>query len=262
MIYIGLETAMLGGAIFWIVNDRRRAERARARMHAAELERIAAEKRSVESDLQALQARVEPQFLFNTLAHVKHLYEQDPAPAERMLDDLIAYLRAAMPRMRDTSSTVGQEIELVSAYLAIVALRLSDRLTYEIDSRSDVRGARMPPMMLLPLVDHAIRYGLAEPRTRLALRLRTDMVDKVVRIEIAHSGLAFAPDADAEGIAGVRERLAALYGGNASLHLYERPPETSEAVLEFPRADTFPVDAVAKASVPFPDRPAMTGAVS
>ena len=109
---------ILGGAATFVYTDRRRALAARARMHAAELERARAAKRTLESRLQAMQARVEPQFLFNTLAQVRDLYRADAALGERMLDELIAYLRAAMPKMRDTSSTVGQEIELVRAYLA------------------------------------------------------------------------------------------------------------------------------------------------
>ena len=146
----------------WVINDRRRAARASARMHSTELERIVAEKGSIESDLQAMQARVEPQFLFNTLAQVKRLYEQDRALGEHMLDGLIAYLRAAMPKMRDTSSTVGQEIELVRAYLAIVKVRLGDRFTYEIESSPAANATRMSPMMLLPLVDHVLARGPTE----------------------------------------------------------------------------------------------------
>ncbi len=153
---------LFGAGVVWVINERRRAALARARMHGAEMERIAAEKRSVESDLQAMQARVEPQFLFNTLAQVKQLYERDAPVGERMIDELIAYLRAAMPKMRDTSSTVGQEVELARAYLAIVKVRLGERLTYEIESSTAVAETRMPPMMLLPLLD----YALAAVQTR------------------------------------------------------------------------------------------------
>ena len=92
-----------------------------------------------------MQARVEPQFLFSTLAQVQNLYEANAATGERMLDELIAYLRAATPRMRDTSSTLAQEIELARAYLAILKVRLGDRLEYAIDIAEDSHGARMPP---------------------------------------------------------------------------------------------------------------------
>jgi Histidine kinase len=108
-----------------------------------------------------MQARVEPPFLFNTLAQVKRLYEMDATLAQRMLDDLVAYLRAAMPHMRDTSSTMKQEIELARAYLDIVKIRLGDRLAFDIQVPEGAGDVRMPPMMLLPLIDHAVVRGLA-----------------------------------------------------------------------------------------------------
>ena len=142
-------------------------------MHAAELERARTAKRTLESRLQAMQARVEPTFLFNTLSQVRDLYRADVAHGERMLDELIAYLRAAMPKMRDTSSTIGQELELVRAYLVIVRLRLGERLAFEIETPKEIGDARMPPMMLLPLVDHAIAHGLAESQATGSLYIRS-----------------------------------------------------------------------------------------
>lgn len=229
-----LELVMLGGAIVWVINDRRRARRARMRMHGAELERIDAEKRSIESDLQAMQARVEPQFLFNTLAQVKRLYEQDPVLAVHMLDELIAYLRAAMPKMRDTSSTLAQEIELARAYLAIVKVRLGDRLSFEIEEPGDLGSIRMPPMMLLPLIDHAIVHGL-EPLTGAdSIRIRIEARDGRLLLTVADSGAGFVPEASGGGIASIRERLAALYSTRARLVLRSSEMGASEAVMEIP----------------------------
>ena len=127
---------ILGGAATFVYTDRRWAHAARARMHAAEIGRAQTARRTLEFRLQAMQARVEPQFLFNTLAQVHDLYRVDAARGQRMLDELIAYLRAAMPKMRDTSSTVGQEIELVRAYLVIV------RCVWAIGSHSRSRRPR------------------------------------------------------------------------------------------------------------------------
>ena len=233
-LYISMELLVLGVATVWIVNDRRRARLTRDRMHSAELERTNAAKRTIESELQAMQARVEPQFLFNTLAQVKRLYERNAALGERMLDELITYLRAAMPKMRDTSSMVGQEIALVRAYLAIVKVRLGDRLTYQIESPPSLADVRMPPMLLLPLVDDAIGHGLAEPRSTGSIRIRTAITEEKVRIEITDSGDGFVPESEGEGIFGIRERLAALYQANASLVLLQKGEGTTEAVLELP----------------------------
>jgi hypothetical protein len=229
-----LEVLMIGGATAWIINDRRRANNERDRMHAAELARVAAERRSVESNLQAMQARVEPQFLFNTLAQVKRAYAHNAALGKQLLDALIAYLRAAMPRMRDTSSTVGQELELVRAYLDIVHLRLADRLTFAIEPPDDgVPGARMPAMLVLPLVDHAIAHSVAEWHSAGSIRVRAAIVNQKIRFELSQTGVDDAAEND-ERILAIRERLAALYGGEASLVMQRLEPNRTKAVLEIP----------------------------
>lgn len=151
-----------------------------------------------------------------------------------MLDELIAYLRAAIPKMRDTSSTVGQEIELVRAYLGIVRLRLGDRLSFEIETPKDIADARMPPMMLPPLVDHAIAHGLAASQATSSIRIRTGIADERVRLEIADSGVGFLPENEGEEIVGIRERLNALYEARASLALQKLAGGATEAVLEIP----------------------------
>ena len=232
MLYTFFEWLVLAGVATFIYTDRRRARAALARMRAAEIERAHAARRTLGSRLQAMQARVEPQFLFNTLAQVRELYRASAARGERMLDELIAYLRAAMPRMRDTSSTVGQEINLVRAYLGIVSLRLGERLEFHVEAPGDAAEARMPPMMLLPLVDHAIAHGLADPRSTGSIRIRTEISDEKVRLEIADSGVGFLPGSEDGSIADIRERLSTLYGSDASLVLRRTEPSATEAVLE------------------------------
>jgi len=233
-LYLSFDLVLVGWATVWVILDRRRAAQARARMQRAELERIDAEKRSVESDLQALQARVEPQFLFNTLAQVHDLHRADAAKGARMLDELIAYLRAAMPLMRDTSSTLAQELELTRAYLAIVAIRLGDRL----DSSTRVPAAggdvRMPPMMLLPLVDHAVARGVEAGRPGGRLRVDIEVSGERVRLSIVDGGAGFLPTGNDDRIAEIRSRLAALYGDRGTLTLKRHGADASEAVLDFP----------------------------
>lgn len=231
-LYMFFDWLVLAGVATFIYTDRRRARAAQARMRAAEIERAHAAKRTLESRLQAMQARVEPQFLFNTLAQVRELYRASAALGERMLEELIAYLRAAMPRMRDTSSTVGQEIDLVRAYLGIVSLRLGERLAFDIERPGIAADARMPPMMLLPLVDHAIAHGFADPQSTGSIRIRTGIANQKVRLEIADSGVGYLPGSEDHGIAGIRERLSALYGSDASLVLRRREASATEAVLE------------------------------
>ena len=201
-----LEWLMVTGLAVYVYADRREARRMTALLHAAELQRNAQAKRVLESQLQAMQARIEPQFLFNTLAQVKRHYELDPAVGQRVLDELIAYLRAAMPRMRDTSSTLAQEIDScrrlpqTSSGCDSVA-----GLTFEIEA-ADERDCRMAPMVLMPLIDHALAHGLdsAVPR---AIRILAGIAADKLRVAIVDSGGGFAPESAGEAIAGIRERL-------------------------------------------------------
>jgi hypothetical protein len=223
-----------GSAFVFLYAHWRSARRTAHLLSAAELDRIRRSRMALETRLQAMQARVEPQFLFNTLAQVARLYQSDASLAGRTLDDLIAYLRAAMPAMRGTSSTVAQEVELARAYLDIVRMRLSDRLRVSIDIPPDVGDARMPPMMLLPLIDHTVVRGLGPASEGGAVRIAAQVVAGRLRMTIVDSGAAIVPDMDADGIASIRQRLEALYGGDATLDVHRAGERATEAVLDLP----------------------------
>jgi hypothetical protein len=235
MTYTLTSWLLLGAPAVFFYADRRAARNTAAHLQAAELERIRRSRLALESRLQAMQARVEPQFLFNTLAQVERLYHERPELAERMLDDLIAYLRAAMPLMRDTASTVGQEVELARTYLDIMKIRMGERLAFEIRVPEGLEAARMPPMMLLPLIDHAIVHGLERQRAEGTLGIAIDVAANRLRLRIADSGAGFVPGVGGDGIASIRERLAALYGDDARLDLHaQNAGGGTEAVLDIP----------------------------
>jgi hypothetical protein len=225
---------LLGGFAVFFYADRRAARRTEAHLRAAELEHLRKSKIALESRLQAMQARVEPQFLFNTLSQVEHLYELDRSIGQRMLDDLIVYLRAAMPLMRSTSSTVAQELELARAYLNIVKVRLGNRLTFEIDVPEGIGDARLPPMMLLPLIDHAIVVGLEKTHADGRIRIAVEPSGKNLRLVVVDSGAGFMPGTDGGGIGAIRDRLEALYGERANLILRRRAEGATEALLHIP----------------------------
>jgi len=207
-------------------------------LRAAELDRVRKARLALESRLQVLQARVEPGFLFRTLSQVRELYDRDVVlasmvRASKMLDDLIAYLRAAMPLMRDTSSTVEQEVALARAYLDIARLRMDGRLRVDVAIADRVQGARMPPMLLLPLIENALAAcGGAtgvEPAIRIDVRGNGHrMQASVIR---APGG---STENDAAALANIRERLSELYGASASLRIGEPTPGSVEAQLDFP----------------------------
>ena len=227
VLYLEIEYAVIAGAAVFAYLDHRRARAALARMHAAETARVATAKRTLETRLQAMQARVEPQFLFDTLGKVKRLYERNGELAERVLDELIAYLRAAMPRMRDTSSTVAQEVDLVRAWLSIARTGADAPFDFSIDVSEGARDARLPPMMLLPLTERMLAGSTA---TRFALSIVSAADRLRARIAADHRS---AIDDDGT-IAALRERLAALFGDQATLAISVRPDGGGEALLDIP----------------------------
>ena len=233
-----VEQLLVSGMVVFVYVNLRTARQAGERRHAAELARSEAQRLTLKSRLQAMQARVEPQFLFNTLAQVCQLYENDPASAGRMLDDLIAYLRAALPLLRDSASTLGKEAELVRAYLGIVQMRQGHRLAFRVDVPPSLAQARMPPMMMLPLVDHALAQGLARSPRGGSIDIEAAGHGGRLTVSVADSGSGFAPDAVDACPGAIAERLLALYGDAASLRLERLPRGGSRAVLEIPHETT------------------------
>jgi LytS/YehU family sensor histidine kinase len=240
--YLALELLMLAGGLVFIYYDRRRAHAALGLLHAAELDRVAASKRMLGSRLQAMQARAEPQFLLNTLAQVKALYQRDPRRGERVLDALIAYLRAAMPSMRDTTSTVGRECDLARAFLGIARVRMEDRLDFVIEIHDGAGEAKLPPMMLIPLVERLVEQPRTAPR-RVSIRVEVRPAGPQLHVTIASTEASL--DAASAVIGGIRERLAALYGEQATLLVRHVSGEATEAVLTVPHE---PVAAAPEAS--------------
>jgi LytS/YehU family sensor histidine kinase len=209
--------------------------RARAQMLKADADRNMLSKQAIEAELKLMQAQVEPHFLFNTLASVQFLTETDPPKAGMMLGHLLAYLRAALPQLRSDSTTLGQEIDLAQAYLSIMQMRMGTRLAFVIDVPAYLRGHSFPPMLLMSVVENAIKHGL-EPRAE----------GGTIRLEARHSGnrLAVAVVDDGHGLrdkigngvglTNLRERLQALYAAGARFSLEESPPHGARATIEIP----------------------------
>ena len=205
---------LVGGLATFVHVNRRTALAARRRQHEAERARALAQRQTLESQLQALQARVEPMFLFGTLERIQQLYRNDVAAAGTMLEDLIHFLRAALPHLRESSSTAGQEALLAQFWSSIVGRSASGGWDVEVELDDAVRGARMPALLLLPLVQCAIDgRGDADLQLRVALRRR----DERLQIDVWTSTPAFNGGAEgAPAIAQLRERLDALFGPQAT----------------------------------------------
>ena len=177
------------------------------------------ERRLTEAQMAALQAQVEPHFLFNTLALIGRLIETDPPEAAKVHAHLIAYLRSALPQMRSSGgATLGKQLELSKAYLAIMQARMKERLAVRFEVPDFLGSAPFPPMMLQTLIENAIKHGL-EPKIAggtITVRARVDVATLIV--DVCDDGVGIDLHADeGVGLANIRERLQLLYGAQAEL---------------------------------------------
>ena len=228
-----LGTFWIDGLIALIFFTYRHDRQVTQALHAAELARVDKQRRTLEADLRTMQAQVEPAFLLGTLEDVGTLYETDANTGERVLDELIVFLRAALPQLRETTSTLRKEFELARAYLNIAAVRLQDRLSFDIEAPESAVDVRMPPMVLLPLVERAMMH-FGNGQGRATIHIASSSLGDTLRVTISESGPGFDPDRTGDGTAGIRARLSALYGTAASLVLRRRAFGATEAVMEIP----------------------------
>ncbi len=185
----------------------------------------------IEARMAAMQAQVEPHFLFNTLASIDHLIETDPPRASKMQKNLIALLRASMPSMRElnpgnSTSTrdLGRELAVIRPYLEILKVRMEERLSTEIRVSDGLLSAEFPPMMLQSLVENAIKHGLEPKAEGGHLLVSAEIVHGKLEVTVADSGLGFGKAATAGtgiGLSNIRERLQLLYGHKAALKISE-----------------------------------------
>jgi sensor histidine kinase YesM len=220
-----LRWAVFGAIVFFARDYLQRETRAGAALEAAAVERASLERRMVEAQLEVLQAQIEPHFLFNTLAHVKRLYEVQPQVGDEMMASLRHYLRAALPRMRETACTIGREAELARAYLTILRLRLGKRLDFAFDIPEDLRSHALPPMVLITLVENAVKHGIAPHPEGGTIEVRASASGSDVEIAVADSGVGFSGSlGNGIGLANIRARLKGVHGDRASLSLRRNDP--------------------------------------
>ncbi len=237
-ISFGLVGALLAGLV---ALPRLRRERDGLRALAAEeaLARAQQQRREAELRLSVLAAQVEPHFLFNTLAGVRSAIHTDPARAATLIDSLADYLRAAIPRLRadgGADATLAGQVEIVRAYLALMVARMP-RLSFSIDLPDELAALPCPPLMLVSLVENAVKHG-AEPKVgpvHVALRARLDALGRLqVTVEDDGAGFGGSTGGTGIGLANIRERLKQMHGERAALELRARPEGGVGATLTLP----------------------------
>ncbi len=233
-VFVGFANGLFVSLFFYL---KHREARAAAALLKAEADRHLLSKQAVEAELKLMQAQVEPHFLFNTLASVQYLTETDPPEANRLLGHLIDYLRAALPQLRASSTTLGKEVGLAQAYLNILRMRLGARLGFEIDVPADLAQHPFPPNLLISLVENAVKHGIEPAAAGGSIRVaaRRDNGALVVSVEDTGRGLATpAQSGHGVGLANVRERLAVLYGARGRFALESASPRGTLATLAIP----------------------------
>jgi signal transduction histidine kinase len=218
-----------------VAGGKRRAElTANEATKRAETEQL--ERTVLEARLEALQAQIEPHFLFNSLASIDQLIQTDPPRASKMQQSLIRYLRSAMPQMREGSrSSLGQQVDLCSAFLEIMAVRMEGRLQPVVSVPEGLKSAVFPSMMLQTLAENAIKHGLEPKIEGGRLEIGADIVDGQLAVHVIDTGIGFMPKGEGGvGLANVRERLKALYKGRAELIITVPPAGGTCATIKVP----------------------------
>ena len=239
-------------AMLWIVASliikisyKRQVQAQAEAAQAVEVAESEALKRQVvEARMAAMQAQIEPHFLFNTLASIDHLIEVDPPRASQMQKNLIALLRAAMPTLRETdgaatgqSRDLGRELAVIRPYLEILKVRMEERLATEVDVADGLLSAEFPTMMLQTLVENAVKHGLEPKPEGGKLVIKAEIVHGKLALTVQDSGLGFGQAATAGtgvGLANIRERLQLLYGTKAGLTIGENPGGGTRVTLSVP----------------------------
>lgn len=237
-LFVGSVYALLGGALAlraWFSEQQRWQESERKR----ELRKLQYEKQQSEMTLSILQAQVEPHFLFNTLASIRALVQEDPRKAEITLDALVRHLRATIPKLRETRSslhsTLGQQIEICESYLELMRLRLDDRVTWSVDVEAIDRALAFPPLLLITLVENSIKHGIEPKRGYGHIRLIAHREQSQIVVSVIDDGIGLTVGMGSGiGLANIRAQLATSFGDRASLSVSAEKPNGTRATLRLP----------------------------
>jgi signal transduction histidine kinase len=230
-----------------IADVHRRALQADSVAHAAELARAQLAQGEGEQQLALLQAQIEPHFLFNVLGNVRRLYRTQPQEGAEAIGCLMRYLRTALPQLRSRHASLGEEIASVRAYLDLFQLRMGAQFKFSIDVEATLNEYEFPPMLLITLVENAIKHGL-EPTGGGCIEVRARRRRNVLELVVLDDGAGFGATASSGtgvGLVNVRRQLSARYGNRARLTLEGREPHGACVTIEVPLRRTSAVDMTA-----------------
>lgn len=199
------------------------------------LKRISLEKEKLNADLKLLQAQVEPHFLFNTLSNILSLLDHDAVTGKKMLENLTQYLRTSLTQSRKPVNRLADEIDMIRTYLDIYKIRMGKRLSYEMDIPENTLDIEIPPMILQPLVENAIKHGLEPKIEGGKISIKACCKEDILMLEITDTGMGIKEKSDTGvGTGNVQKRLSSLYGDRASLNFEDMSPAGLKAIVEIP----------------------------
>ncbi len=229
-IIIGLVAGIIASIYFYI----------RSQLAEAKASKLSAEKDAAQTSLRLLQAQIEPHFLFNSLSNVISLLDSDVAQGREMLVELTQYLRTSLVRTRSDKTTLGQEIDLIRAYLRIHQKRIGKRLTFTIDLADELRDIPLPPMLLQPLVENAIKHGIEPQLEGGSVSIAARAINNRLLLEVADTGQGITANSKGlvtgtgVGLQNIGTRLQSIFGSSSRFRLEENIPHGIRVVIEIP----------------------------
>lgn len=222
-ILFGIMYFLITGQSMYNIRERLKAERS---LLEQQKQNIKYEKDLVEIELLALQAQIEPHFLFNTLANVQALIDNRPKSAKQMLTQFTDLLRHSLARSRSRETTIGMELNIIEKYLSIQQYRLGERLQYTINCSEKDRQVLIAPLLVQPLVENAVIHGIEPAINGGKITISVENNNNTVEIKITDTGQGFSEKTEGQGVglSNIRNRLKALYGDNAFLSISEHSP--------------------------------------
>ena len=234
--YVFVFGIVFGVPISYFFSSRQKIIESEKQIQKEKIKRLTMEKETAMTTLRLLQAQIEPHFLFNTLSNVISLFDIDVEKARDMLININEYLRISLQRTRQEMITLSQELDLTRQYLEIFKIRMGNRLIYEINDQTDRLELAFPPLIIQPLVENSIKYGIEPEVTGGTITIDCRIQENSLEIMITDTGRGFDEDAGKAGIGinNVSQRLETIYGNTASLILKQNYPTGIKAIIRVP----------------------------
>ncbi len=224
-----------GIIILYFFVSRERHYQATHALKESQIKNLDHKKQIAETQLQLLQAQIEPHFLFNSLSNVISLIEHDPSRAKLMLESLTRYLRASLSRSHDRQGTLQDELDLIENYLKILQIRMGDRLQYQFNVDQQLLTCPFPIMLLQPVVENAIKHGLEPLPEGGLVMVDIKQIDKSLQIKVIDNGVGLKADnLKGFGLMNVRQRLHSLFTEAGKLSLANNTSRGTIVSIEMP----------------------------